>query len=55
MSKKGTPFNAAAVSRVTHATARIHGGKIPAGSLGATAQKSFAKASTPVVPVGKKT
>lgn len=54
MSKKGTPFNAADVTRVTRATAKSNGGKIPAGSLGATAQRSFAKASTPPVFIGKK-
>jgi hypothetical protein len=54
MSKKGAPFNAVAVSRITRTTANANGGKIPAGSLGATAQRSLAKTSTPVAPCGKK-
>lgn len=33
MSKQGTPFNAAAVSRITSATAKSNGGQIPAGSF----------------------
>lgn len=53
MSKPGTPFDAAAVSRVTSTTAKANGGQIPAGSLGAKAQSSFAKASS-AVKGGKK-
>ena len=53
MSKPGTPFNAAAVARVTSATAKSNGGQIPAGSLGAKAQSSFAK-STNAGKGGKK-
>jgi len=43
MSKQGTPFNAAAVSRITSATAKGNGGQIPAGSFAAKAQSTFAK------------
>lgn len=43
MSKQGTPFNAAAVSRITSATAKSNGGQIPAGSFASKAQSSFAK------------
>ena len=43
MSKQGTPFNAAAVSRITSATAKGNGGQIPAGSFAAKAQGVFAK------------
>lgn len=45
MSKQGTPFNAAAVSRITSATAKGNGGQIPAGSFASKAQSSFAKSS----------
>jgi hypothetical protein len=48
MRKQGTPFNEAAVSRVTSATAKSNGGQIPLGSLGAKAQRSFAKSSMAV-------
>lgn len=43
MSKQGTPFNAAAVSRITSATAKSNGGQIPAGSFAAKAQSIAAK------------
>ena len=45
MSKQGTPFNAAAVSRITTAAAKGNGGKIPAGSFASKVQSSFAKNS----------
>lgn len=53
MSKKGPSFNAAAVSRITSATAKVHGGKIPAGSFAANVQRIAAKVPMPA-PVGKK-
>lgn len=43
MSKQGTPFNTAAVSRITSATAKSNGGQIPAGSFAAKAQSIAAK------------
>lgn len=43
MSKKGTPFNAAAISRITGATAKGNGGQIPAGSFASKAQSHHAK------------
>jgi len=45
MSKQGTPFNAAAISRITSATAKGNGGQIPAGSFAANAQSIAAKSS----------
>lgn len=52
MSKQGTPFNAAAVSRITSATAKANGGQIPAGSFASKAQSHFAKGSTPAGKTG---
>lgn len=43
MSKQGTPFNAAAISRITSAASKGNGGQIPAGSFASKAQSSFAK------------
>jgi len=47
MSKKGSSFPPAAISRITSATAKSHGGQIPAGSFAAKAQSIAAKAATP--------
>ncbi len=46
MSKRGTPFNAAAISRITSATAKSNGGQIPAASFAAKAQSTFAKSGS---------
>jgi hypothetical protein len=43
MNKQNTPFNTAAVSRITSATAKANGGQIPAGSFASKAQSSHAK------------
>ena len=53
MSKKGSSFNTAAISRITRATAQVHSGQIPAGSFAAKAQSIAAKATAPT-PSGKK-
>lgn len=45
MSKQGTPFNSVAVSRITSATAKGNGGKIPSGSIASKAQSSYAKSN----------
>lgn len=45
MSKQGTPFNAAAISRITSATAKGNGGQIPAGSFASKAQSVVAKSA----------
>lgn len=46
MSKKGSGFTPAAISRITSATAKNHGGQIPKGSFAGKAQSSAAKAMT---------
>lgn len=53
MSKKGSSFNAAAVSRITSTVAKANGGRIPAGSFAAKAQSVAAKAAAPT-HAGKK-
>ena len=47
MSKKGSSFDAKAITRITSATAKANGGQIPAGSFAAKAQGIAAKAATP--------
>ncbi len=53
MSKKGSSFTPAAISRITSATAKSHGGQIPAGSFAAKAQSIAAKTATPTPTVKK--
>lgn len=50
MSKKNSAFDAAAVSRITRATAKANGGQIPPRSFAAKAQSQFAKVSASTSP-----
>ena len=43
MSKQITPFDKAAISRITSATAKGNSGKIPLGSFASKAQSTFDK------------